>query len=60
MALTSGLVSGQSPRLRDSSRVLLGAEGFALPRPGHLDAVAALLPRLDEHAIPRAASWPRG
>ena len=54
------LLSGQSPRLRDSSRVLFGAEGFALPRPGHLDAVAALLPRLDGHAIPRAASWPRG
>ncbi len=54
------LVGAQSPRLRDASRVLLGAEGFALPRPGHLDAVAALLPRLDEHAIPRALSWPRG
>jgi phosphate/phosphite/phosphonate ABC transporter binding protein len=54
------LVGGLSPRLRDASRVLLGAEGFALPRPGHLDAVAALLPRLDEHAIPRAVSWPRG
>lgn len=54
------LVSGQSPRLRDASRVLLGADGFALTRPGHLDAVAALLPRLDEHALPRATSWPRG
>jgi len=54
------LVAGQSPRLRDASRVLLGAEGFALPRPGHLDAVAALLPRLDDHAIPRSATWPRG
>jgi phosphate/phosphite/phosphonate ABC transporter binding protein len=54
------LVSGQSPRLRDASRVLLGADGFALTRPGHLDAVAALLPRLDDHALPRAASWPRG
>jgi phosphate/phosphite/phosphonate ABC transporter binding protein len=54
------LVSNQSPRLRDAARVLLGAEGFALPRPGHLDAVAALLPRLDEHALPRTLSWPRG
>jgi phosphonate transport system substrate-binding protein len=54
------LVAGLSPRLRDASRVLLGAEGFALPRPGHLDAVAALLPRLDDHALPRSLSWPRG
>jgi phosphonate transport system substrate-binding protein len=54
------LVTGQSPRLRDASRVLLGADGFALTRPGHLDAVAALLPRLDDHALPRALSWPRG
>jgi phosphate/phosphite/phosphonate ABC transporter binding protein len=53
------LVSGQSPRLRDASRVLLGAEGFALPRPGHLDAVAALLPALDEHAIPRGLNLPK-
>jgi phosphonate transport system substrate-binding protein len=53
------LVSAHSPRLRDASRVLLGAEGFALPRPGHLDAVAALLPNLDEHAIPRALALPR-
>ena len=54
------LVSSQSPRLRDASRVLLGADGFTLPRPGHLDAVAALLPRLDDHALPRSLSWPRG
>jgi hypothetical protein len=57
--IEGALVGGQSPRLRDASRVLLGAEGFALPRPGHLDAVAALLPSLDEHAIPRNVSWPR-
>src|SRR5262249_40377704 len=53
------LCANQSPRLRDASRVLLGAEGFALPRPGHLDTVAALLPRLDDHALPRELSWPR-
>lgn len=54
--IESALVSGQSPRLRDSARVLFGAEGFALPRPGHLDTVAALLPRLEGHATPRPAS----
>ncbi|MFT3769230.1 MAG: PhnD/SsuA/transferrin family substrate-binding protein [Minicystis sp.] len=52
-------VEGRHPLLRGASRKLLGAEGFAAPRPGHLDAVAALLPRLDEHAIPRPASFPR-
>jgi phosphate/phosphite/phosphonate ABC transporter binding protein len=54
------LVSWQSPRLRDASRALLGAEGFRLPRPGHLDAVAALLPNLDQHAIPFGPGLPRG
>jgi phosphate/phosphite/phosphonate ABC transporter binding protein len=57
--IEQALVSAHSPRLREASRVLLGAEGFALPRPGHLDAVAALLPRLDEHAIPHSVGWPR-
>lgn len=58
-AMERALVSGQSPRLRDASRVLLGAEGFALPRPGHLDAVAALLPQLDDHALPPGIVNPR-
>lgn len=52
-------ISGTHPRLRAAARSLLGAEAFAAPRPGHLDAVAALLPRLDEHAIPRPASFPK-
>jgi ABC-type phosphate/phosphonate transport system substrate-binding protein len=50
----------ESQRVREAAQSLLGAEGFVAPRPGHLDAVAALLPRLDEHAIPRPMSWPRG
>lgn len=54
------LVQGSRQRLRDAARSLLGADGFSVPRVGHLDAVAALLPRLDEHALPRAAQWPRG
>lgn len=53
------LVESRSQRLRDAAMMLLGAEGFVAPRPGHLDAVAALLPRLDEHALPRPMSWPR-
>lgn len=54
------LIHGQNTHLREVARVLLGADAFIAPRPGHLDAVAALLPRLDEGAIPRAMSWPRG
>jgi phosphonate transport system substrate-binding protein len=53
------LLAGNHPRLREAVRTLLGAEGFVAPRPGHLDAVAALLPRLDEHARPRTSSMPR-
>jgi phosphonate transport system substrate-binding protein len=53
------LVESRTARLRDAALALLGAEGFVAPRPGHLDAVAALLPRLDEHALPRPMSWPR-
>jgi len=52
-------VDGRHPQLRGAVRTLLGAEGFVVPRPGHLDAVAALLPRLDENALPRPASFPR-
>lgn len=55
------LVEARHPRLREAARTLLGADGgFATPRPGHLDAVVALLPRLDDHARPRLVSWPRG
>jgi phosphonate transport system substrate-binding protein len=55
------LIDGRYPRLRETARALLGADGgFAAPRPGHLDAVTALLPQLDEHARPRMLSWPRG
>jgi phosphonate transport system substrate-binding protein len=54
------LFHGQRARLRDVVRVLLGADAFVAPRPGHLDAVAALLPRLDDGVLPRTVSWPRG
>lgn len=53
------LVDGKSARLRDAARAMLGAMGFVAPRPGHLDAVTALLPGLDAHAKPRVTSWPR-
>jgi phosphonate transport system substrate-binding protein len=53
------LVGGRSSRLRDASQAMLGAASFVAPRPGHLDAVTALLPNLDDHALPRAAAWPR-
>ena len=53
------LVEGRSQRLRDAAHALIGAEGFAPSRAGHLDAVAALLPRLDVDAVPRPASFPR-
>ena len=53
------LVDGAGARLRDASRAMLGAASFVAPRPGHLDAVTALLPGLDEHALPRAAAGPR-
>jgi phosphate/phosphite/phosphonate ABC transporter binding protein len=53
------LVDGGSARLRDAGRAMLGAASFVAPRPGHLDAVTALLPGLDEHALPRAVAWPR-
>ncbi|APR87108.1 Phosphonate ABC transporter phosphate-binding periplasmic component [Minicystis rosea] len=52
-------IDGRHALLRSAARKLLGAEGFVAPRPGHLDAVAALLPRLDDNAIPRPASFPR-
>lgn len=54
------LLACQGRRLREAARGLFGAEGFAAPRPGHLDAVAALLPRLDEHALRKSLSMPRG
>src|SRR5207244_2826747 len=54
------MVHAPRQRLRDAARALLGADGFTVPRVGHLDAVAALLPRLDEGALPRSAQWPRG
>jgi phosphate/phosphite/phosphonate ABC transporter binding protein len=54
------LLDGSDARLREAARLLLGAEGFAAPRPDHLAAITALLPRLDEHALPRSASLPRG
>lgn len=56
----SALIEGKSQRLRDAARALIGAEGFVAPRPGHLDTVAALLPRLDVDTVPRPASFPRG
>lgn len=56
----SALIEGRSARLREAARKLIGAEGFAAPRPGHLDTVAALLPRLDVDTVPRPASFPRG
>jgi phosphonate transport system substrate-binding protein len=52
-------VEGRHPALRAATRALLGAEAFVAPRPGHLDAVAALLPRLDDNTVPRPASFPR-
>jgi phosphonate transport system substrate-binding protein len=53
------LVDGKSAKLRDASRAMLGATSFVAPRPGHLDTVTALLPSLDEHAVPRTVAWPR-
>jgi phosphonate transport system substrate-binding protein len=55
----NALVAPRTARLRDAAHALLGAEGFAEPRKGHLDAVAALLPRLDEHALTRPVGLPR-
>ena len=53
------LIEGRRPRLREAAKALLGAEGFAPPRPGHLDAVTALLPQLEEHALPKSRPLPR-
>ena len=54
------LVQGQHPALRAASMALTGAEIFAAPIPAHLQALALLLPRLDERAQPRASIWPKG
>lgn len=58
-AVQRAFIEGRNARLREAARVQLGAEGFVAPRPGHLDAVAALLPRLDPDTVPRPASFPR-
>jgi phosphate/phosphite/phosphonate ABC transporter binding protein len=58
-AVRRAFVEGRHPLFHGAVRTLLGAEGFVAPRPGHLDAVAALLPRLDDSAVPRPASFPR-
>lgn len=52
-------LEGKHPRLRAATRALLGAEAFVAPRPGHLDTALSLLPRLDEHALPRPVGFPR-
>jgi phosphonate transport system substrate-binding protein len=53
------LLEASEPRLREAARLLLGAEGFVAPRADHLAALTALLPRLDDHALPRPATLPR-
>lgn len=53
------LLRRQHPALREAAAALFGTDTFLSPIPAHLRSLAALLPRLDEHAQPRAAFWPR-
>lgn len=54
------LLQGRHAGLRGAAMALTGAEVFVAPVAAHLRGLALLLPRLDEHAQPRAGIWPRG
>jgi phosphonate transport system substrate-binding protein len=54
------LLQGRHAALRGASLALTGADVFVAPVAAHLQALALLLPRLDEHAQPRAGIWPKG
>jgi phosphate/phosphite/phosphonate ABC transporter binding protein len=47
-------------KLREASTALLGTDIFTPPNPGHIGALAALLPNFDECSQPRRTHWPRG
>ena len=48
------------PKLRMTSAALLGTDVFTRPNPTYIEALVALLPRLDAHAQPHRSHWPRG
>lgn len=54
------LLHGRHAALRTAAMALTGADVFVSPVATHLQALALLLPRLDDHAQPRAAIWPKG
>ncbi len=53
------LLQGRHAGLRAGSLGLMGADIFVEPVAAHLRGLALLLPRLDEHAQPRAGIWPK-
>jgi phosphonate transport system substrate-binding protein len=53
------LIAGRDERLKQASLELLGADVFTAPIAAHLGGLAALLPTLDEHAVPKRGHWPR-
>lgn len=53
------LLRRQHPALREAAAALFGTDTFLTPIPSHLRSLAALLPRLDDHAQPRSSFWPK-
>lgn len=53
------LLQGRYAALRTASMALTGADVFVAPVAAHLQALALLLPRLDDHAQPRDRIWPK-
>ena len=59
LRVRDALLGRQHPALREAAATLLGTDTFLVPVPAHLRSLAALLPRLDEHAQPRPTFWPK-